>query len=168
MASAEQGKQQTQSNLSPRFEDGQAMTIAGLRGHFTFSDTQGIPSLGNKFMSGGPLPPEPGEYHYGLCFRAGGGFDYLCGVEISRPEGLPARLELCKIPAQRYAVFTHREHVSRLRITLDAVWRKWLPSSGYQVDSPANGAPDFFERYGKNFNPHTGMGDIEIWLPVKS
>jgi AraC family transcriptional regulator len=168
MASSEQAAQQAESNLSPRFENGKAMTIAGLRGHFTFSDWQGIPAQWTNFMSRGPLPNETGDAHYGLCFGAPNGFDYLSGVEVSSLEGLPADLQHSNVPAQRYAVFTHNEHVSRLRNTLDMIWRKWLPTSGYQANPGTNGAPDFFERYGKNFNPQTGTGDIEVWLPVKS
>lgn len=169
MASSEQGVQkQTESNLSPRFENGKAMTIAGMRAHFTFSDTQGIPALWTKFMAGGRLPHETGSAHYGLCFQAAGGFDYLCGVEILSLDGLPSGIQHSNVPAQRYAVFSHAGHVSGLRGTLDTIWRKWLPSSGYQVNPPANGSPDFFERYGSGFNPQTGMGDIEVWLPVKS
>jgi AraC family transcriptional regulator len=144
------------------------MSIAGMRAHFTYSDAQGIPALWNKFMSGGPLAHEVGDTHYGLCFQAAGGFDYLCGIEVSSLEELSPGMQYSNIPAQRYAVFTHNGHVSNLRATLNTIWRKWLPSSGYQVNPPVNGAPDFFERYGPGFNPQTGVGDIEVWLPVKS
>jgi len=41
-----------------------------------------------------------------------------------------------------------------------------LPESGYQPPRAAAGAPDFFERYGEGFNPLTGMGDIEVWIPI--
>jgi AraC family transcriptional regulator len=27
--------------------------------------------------------------------------------------------------------------------------------------------PDFFERYGEEFDPQTGMGGIEVWIPIK-
>jgi predicted transcriptional regulator YdeE len=30
------------------------------------------------------------------------------------------------------------------------------------------GEPCFFERSGAEFNPHTGMGGMEVWVPVKS
>jgi AraC family transcriptional regulator len=72
------------------------------------------------------------------------------------------------VPAQRYAVFAHSEHVSKLRNTCEAIWRQWLPNSGHEFARPAPGAPDFFERYGPGFNPQTGMGDIEVWVPVKN
>jgi predicted transcriptional regulator YdeE len=37
-----------------------------------------------------------------------------------------------------------------------------------QVGLSAGGAPDFFERYGEKFDPRTGMGDIEVWIPIQS
>jgi AraC family transcriptional regulator len=37
-----------------------------------------------------------------------------------------------------------------------------LLESEYQVVD----APDF-ERYGESFNPATGMGGFEIWVPIK-
>ena len=41
------------------------------------------------------------------------------------------------------------------------------PGSGHEVARAAGGAPDFFERYGEKFDPRTGMGDIEVWIPIK-
>jgi AraC family transcriptional regulator len=29
------------------------------------------------------------------------------------------------------------------------------------IDAP------FFERYDERFDPRTGMGDVEIWVPIK-
>jgi AraC family transcriptional regulator len=59
-------------------------------------------------------------------------------------------------------VFTHRDHVSRLRATVYTIWNKWLPSSGHEHAD----APDF-ELYSR-FDPRTGLGMIEIWLPIKA
>jgi predicted transcriptional regulator YdeE len=28
-------------------------------------------------------------------------------------------------------------------------------------------APAFLERYGEAFDPRTGMGDVEVWVPVE-
>ena len=45
---------------------------------------------------------------------------------------------------------------------LGLIWKDWLPQSGYEaVDAPE------FERYSADFNPDTGTGLLEIWLPVK-
>ena len=75
---------------------------------------------------------------------------------------LPADLSRLWIPAQRYAVFSHRDHISRIRSTWHTIFSQWLPESGYEVVN----APDF-EQYGEEFDPRTGTGLVEIWIPIK-
>jgi AraC family transcriptional regulator len=72
------------------------------------------------------------------------------------------------IPTQKYAVFSHREHVSKLSNTVGTILSKWLPQSGYEVAHVGADAPDFFERYGEDFDPQTGTGGMEVWIPIKS
>jgi len=159
----------TQNSLdSPRFEDHPALHIAGLRGHFTTATWAGIPEQWERLISYGKLPGQVGLAHYGLCFILPQGIDYLSGVEVSGTPGLPSEFSSVQIPAQRYAVFSHNEHVSKLRGTLDAIWHNWFPGSGYEPARQPAGAPEFFERYGDKFNPKTGLGDIEVWFPIQS
>jgi AraC family transcriptional regulator len=156
------------SHEAPRFEAGPSLVIAGLRGHFTLATADGIPAQWQRFVSLGRVPGMIGAVEYGLCFPMSSGFDYMCGVEVSGVADLPNDFSHTTIPAQRYAVFAHREHVSKLRNTLDHIWHKWFPSSGYKPVQPAGGAPAFFERYGEGFDPRTGMGDVEVWMPMQS
>jgi AraC family transcriptional regulator len=93
----------------------------------------------------------------------GGSFQILTGVEVADLSGIPDEFSGVRLPAQKYAVFSHREHVSTIRNTIGAIFDTWLPGSGYEAVS----SPPFLERYGENFNPTTLMGDIEIWVPVK-
>jgi len=60
-------------------------------------------------------------------------------------------------------VFSHREHVSTVGRTWNSIWNTWLPASG---QAPAD-APSF-ERYDEKFDPLSGMGGFEIWLPLKA
>jgi AraC family transcriptional regulator len=39
---------------------------------------------------------------------------------------------------------------------------RWLPASGLKLADAPN-----FERYDDNFDPLTGNGGLEIWVPVK-
>ena len=96
-------------------------------------------------------------------YKPGVGFDYLTGVEVRETANLPKEFTHLRLPAARYAVFTHRKPVAAIAETLDAIWQKWLPNSGHE----ATGAPSF-ERYGAEFDPKTGSGAFEIWLPIKS
>jgi AraC family transcriptional regulator len=152
----------------PRFENGKPMLITGLRGHFTTATMAGIPAQWKRFVSYGAIPGQVGRVHYGLCFCTSEGIDYLCGVEVSSLAGLPAEFSHANIPAQKYAVFAHYEHVSKLRDTMDAISRHWLAGSGHEIAPPVGGAPDSFERYGEKFDPVAGKGDVEVWIPVKS
>jgi AraC family transcriptional regulator len=87
----------------------------------------------------------------------------MCGVEVSDFSRVPAGLSRLRIPEQRYAVFQHRDHVSSIRRTWFTIWNKWLPESGHEVaDGPE------FERYGEAFDPRSGNGGLEIWIPIKS
>ena len=159
----------SQSELEPpRFEDGKELLIAGLRGHFTFSNWSGIPAQWERLLALGRIPGQIGVVYYGLCFPTSGGMDYLCGAEVAGGTGVPDGFSRVTIPVQRYAVFPHRGHVSELRNTLEMIWRKWLPSSGRQAVQPSAGAPAFFERYGEQFDPKAGMGDVEVWVPIQN
>ena len=147
------------------YTDGQAMLLAGLRQHHAFDHAAAtIPAQWQAFQQLGVLPGQRAPTAYGVVCGsdpAARTFEYMCAVEVDAFEPLPRDLGRMRVPAQRYAVFTHRGHVSALRATWDAIWHEWLPRSGQQ---PAN-TPDF-ERYGERFDPRTGGGEIEIWFPV--
>lgn len=81
---------------------------------------------------------------------------------------LPAEFSHGIIPAQKCALFPHHAHASKLRHSLEAIRRSWLPGSGHEIARPVARASDFFERYAEGFDPRTAMGDIEVWIPVKS
>jgi AraC family transcriptional regulator len=165
---------QTDKNLvveleTPRFEYGKPLLIAGLRERLT-DDAGNIQALWQRFVPYiGNVPGQLGHITYGVSlFKSAGSGEceyYLAGVEVSDFSGLPGELAQLRIPAHKYAVFPHREHVSRLWNTIDAIGRKWLPDSGYEVAADALG---FFERYDENFDPQTGTGGMEVWMPVEA
>jgi len=152
----------------PRFENSKALLIAGLSEHYTSEAMKNIPELWRRFAPHiGNIPGQVGRVAYGLCFNGPDGIDYLVGVEISSASGLPDEFSFATIPAQKYAVFPHREHVSKLYETLDAI-DKWLPGSGLEVPRGIPEGPSFFERYSEEFNPQTGMSGMEVWIPIQS
>jgi AraC family transcriptional regulator len=108
-----------------------------------------------------------GHAAYGACWNLAGGLDYLTGVEVSSSSSIPGEFNVVDIPAQKYAVFPHREQVSKLRETLDAI-DKWLPGSALEAACGSAETPSFFERYSEEFDPRTGMGGMEVWIPIKS
>ena len=101
---------------------------------------------------------------YGVCCNGddSGNFDYVAAVEVADFSDLPREFGRVRIPEQKYAVFTHSDHISTIRRTVNTIWNQWLPASGMKAaDAP------FFERYDENFDPLTGNGGLEIWIPVK-
>jgi AraC family transcriptional regulator len=155
------------ANLTPsRFEDGKPLLIAGLGERYTWESSKGIPALWQRFQPYiGNIRGQLGKTRYGVCLNGDdeGNYDYIAGVEVADFSELPPELGRVRIPAQRYAVFSHDDHISTIRRTVNTIWNKWLPESGHKVADAPN-----FERYGEAFDLRTGNGGLEIWIPIKA
>ncbi|KRR19151.1 AraC family transcriptional regulator [Bradyrhizobium lablabi] len=150
----------------PRFETSKPLLVAGIAERCTHENSgAGIPNLWHQFhQSVEHLPTRIGKVAYGVCCNAddAGNFDYVAGVEVLDFSDLPREFARVRIPEQKYAVFTHSEHISTIRRTVNTIWNHWLPNSGMKAaDAPS------FERYDEKFDPVTGNGGLEIWIPVK-
>ena len=155
---------------TPRIEHGKALLIAGIRNRYVDRTMDTIASQWLRFaVHIDRVPGQVGHETYGLSFLGKGspGIEYLTGVAVSGSDRLPEGFSCVSIPAQRYAVFVHPGHVSTVRETCEAIGTRWLPESGFQIAPKVSGTPDFFERYTREFNPQTGLGGIEIWIPIK-
>ncbi len=87
--------------------------------------------------------------------------DYVCGVAVSSLAELPPELSGVRVPPHAYLAFQHRGHVSGIAGTWRAIMDGWLPASGVRMaDAPC------FERYAEDFDPNTGLGGMEIWIPI--
>lgn len=154
-------------NLSdPRIVNGNPRLLAGLAKKYTSGNNAAIPGQWQEF---GPLigniPGQVGNSAFGVIYNMDeeDNHEYLCAVEVKSFDNLPKKMSRLRLPAQKYAVFQHTKHVSEIQATCIAIWTKWLPNSGYEAaDSP------FFERYLESFDPETGVGGMEVWLPVKN
>ncbi|RWG59546.1 MAG: AraC family transcriptional regulator [Mesorhizobium sp.] len=135
----------------PLFETSRAFLIAGLGERYSCETSAGIPMLWQRFGPYiGNIPGEVPGVAYGVCTNADDAGD------------LPKDFCRVRVPAQKYAVFAHREHISTIRRTVNTIWNRWLPASGHEIAD----APDF-ERYGPEFDPRSGNGGLEIWVPIK-
>lgn len=156
---------QTETKLEkPRFVDAKPMLVVGIGQRFEYGNMDGIPAQWQRFNQHiGSIPGEIGGAAYGVCTASdANGFDYISAVEVSGFSDLDPDFMRVRIPAQRYAVFPHRGHISTIRNTMRAIWNDWLPQSGHEVAE----APTL-ERYGPEFDPRSGNGGLEVWLPVK-
>jgi len=150
----------------PRFETGKPFLVSGIAERCTHENCgAGIPNLWHQFhQSVDHIPARIGKVAYGVCCNGddAGNFDYVAGVEVADFSDLPREFARVRIPEQKYAVFTHAEHISTIRRTVNTIWNHWLPTSGMKAaDAPS------FERYDENFDPATGNGGLEIWVPVR-
>ncbi|MDC9813552.1 MULTISPECIES: AraC family transcriptional regulator [Rhizobium] len=151
----------------PRFETLQPMLVAGLQEIYPYGGNAAIPSLWQKFnVHFGHISGQKGNVAYGVCTHITGEaekFRYMAAVEVSDAGDLPADFATLKLPGQRYVVFAHRGHVSGIPATMNRIFGAWWPTSGLEHGE----TPDMFERYDERFDPYTGMGVTEIWLPIK-
>ncbi len=156
----------------PRIQEVGPTRLTGLMGDFTPATMREIAALWPRFVEQlrlARLSGVGGKVSYGAgfhCFDGSPTYQYLCAVEVSDFTGVPAGWARVDVPRRRYAVFTHREHVSRLGEAIEAIHRSWLPGSGH-VAALGGGAPDFLERYGEGFDPAAGTGDLEVWFPIR-
>jgi AraC family transcriptional regulator len=156
--------QQTKQPLAPRMEEGKALVIAGLKGHYDKATVGDIPKLWEVLDDNiKHLRKRVDGQTYGVCYNAKQGeFDYLAGAEVPAKSDVPSNFESVELPARRYAVFPHYGPVQALEQTYERIMFEWLPHSGFNV------AGADFERYSADFNVKKGTGSVEIWLPVEA
>jgi AraC family transcriptional regulator len=149
----------------PRFVNSKALLFVGMSERYACESSAGIPAQWQRFLPHfGNIPGQLDRKAYGVMYNFDdeGNFDYLCGVEVADFSKTPRGFANLRVPEQRYVVFAHNEHISTIRRTWNTVWNVWFPSSGHEpADAP------HFELYGENFNGRTGLGDIELWIPVR-
>ena len=156
----------TKAHETPRFADQAPIIVAGLVERYNRKTKGKIPQLWQRFATCiGTIPGQVGSNAYGVCYNYGpdGSFDYLCGVQVAGSRSVPDGLTAVEVPRKTFAVFSHTGHVSELSATWQAIFADWLPTSGCTLDKEPN-----FERYTEAFDPQTGTGLVEIWIPLKA
>lgn len=150
----------------PQLKTSEELLIAGIGARYTFETNEGIPAQWQRFEPHvGQVSAQVGPETYGVSgnFKNDGSFDYVAGVRVSDFADLPNGFAVFRLPKRKYAVFSHRGHVSQLRRTHYTIWNKWFPESGMEFDNAPN-----FELYKKKFDARTGDGPIEVWMPIKN
>ena len=154
----------------PRIENHRTFFVAGFQESFP-EPPEGVPELWVRFAPRlGRIPGQVGTVAYGVAASISeqGACTYTAGVEVSDFSQPPAEFARLTIPANKYAVFSHHAHVDKLADTIDQILKKWLPASGLALENRPAGTPVFFERYGENYNPKLGKGDVEVWVPIRA
>jgi AraC family transcriptional regulator len=155
----------------PRFEDGNALLLAGYRGTFTPERMGEIAELWRRFGDNfGRVPGQVNMVGYGVSImpeNIANGFDYLAAVEVSDASALGEEYSVYQVPAQRYAIFNHPHHVSELGKMINTIVQKYFQPSGIEPKK-LNGEAIVIEWYGEEFDPAVGVGNMELWFPIES
>ena len=152
----------------PTLQSSQPLLIAGLQSHFTPATIPDIPKLWQRFVPHlGKIPTQVGFVTYGVVLDSNEsgipGCDYMAGVEVTDASHLPAGFTTVSLPAQKYFVFPHNGHVSEIPQLTAAIMRDWIPFHRAEVAH----SPTMLEIYGADFNPQTGRGGMQLWLPAR-
>lgn len=159
----------------PRIVRHPGMTIAGLSAPGACGQSAAITALWQRTVPRfGELAGRIGEDDYGVVYthpaaRASAAAsadderqDYLCGAQVDPTARQPDDMVILRVPAGSYAVFVHDGHVSALADTWAAIWNHALEGAGLRAkDGPV------LERYSTAFDPLSGMGGMEVWVPVE-
>lgn len=146
-----------------RYVDGRPLLLAGLRRRHPLAELAvRIPQQWRDFLALGPIPGRIDGTLYGaVCGNGPEGLEYMCAAEVRDFDALPPGIDRLRVPAQHYAVFLHRGHISGIGATWERIWKEWLPRSGRRTAD----TPDF-EIYDARYDPETGNGEVEIWFPL--
>lgn len=150
---------------APRVTDRATLLIAGIGARYTSENIAGVAAQWQRFAPHiGHIPGQVGNVAYGVICNSddAGNIEYICGVEFSDFSRVPSDWSRVRIPPQRYGVFTHRGHISGIRQTWCTIFNQGLQEAGLiHADGPE------FERYDEKFDAKSGMGEVEIWIPIR-
>lgn len=151
----------------PEIAERGPILAAGLQERFRFSERGSIPTLWQKFM---PLMMQVPDIRPGTTYGVMSGsvlgedgFDYAAAIAVDAIDDIPQGLSAVKIPRLNCAIFRHGGHVAEVGAVCNSIYQDWLSRTDHK---PAEGAIQMIEHYPASFNPMTGEGGFEIWLPL--
>ncbi|MBK7959777.1 MAG: AraC family transcriptional regulator [Bdellovibrionales bacterium] len=161
-------------DMKPRYETRGDFYVIGVGKIFERGKTEEIgdllwPRLIKRFDEISNKQGKDGDFYvtYGICKEIWKDnqiqehFNYYAGVEVEKGSVPPQGMELIFIPAQKYAVFTHRGGLKNLSLTNQYIWGTWMPQSGYEL-APASD----LEIYPAAFEPDNNESEMELWIPL--
>ena len=154
--------------MTPRFEYKKAFTVIGVGADYNLTEPNKNPALWDEFLcQKHRIKGVQRQEAYGICYAPkeketfSDQFHYTAALCVIDDASVPEGMEKIRIPAQKYAVFTHKGPATDMAKTNVFIWKTWLPQSGLE---PAD-APDF-ELYGARWNGNKAEGEVEIYVPI--
>jgi AraC family transcriptional regulator len=160
----------------PGLERHATLVFAGLKRHYSLS--QPMPEIGRavalqwhdfEARRSGVKGLAAGRC-YGVCGKVqdgAEGIDYFAGVQLGARMALPEGFTTLTLPPALYAVFQHGEPAATLYDTYRFLFGTVLPGAGLEPADGPGGVPEFVERYNPGFDFGSGLGGLEIMIPIK-
>lgn len=150
---------------APELIERDSISFVGLPREYSAGEVEDIPLQWDAFNALGLVNKH--KYSYGVCVMSDTDkekFVYVCAVEAKDiPDELGGVLERFFTMPNQYAVFRFNGSVERIGEVWRYIWEHGLSQHGL-----APYRSETFERYGPKFNPETGEGGFDIWIPAAS
>lgn len=100
---------------------------------------------------------------YGLCrLTAPGEMHYVAGFGVEAEHSVPEGMQRFEVPAQKYAVFTHKGTVEGIGESFQAIYASRLAELGLE---PRQGVS--FERYDERFiAADDPASEVDLYIPI--
>jgi AraC family transcriptional regulator len=151
----------------PEIAERPPLLLAGLSERHPFNKPQEVPAQWQRFNPFiGTIANAREEAAYGVVSDArfgADGFQYTTAVAVTRLGELPPELKALRLAAGKFARFRYRGHVSKMRAMVHTIFNRDLDLLGIEPGE----FPSFVEYYGPDFDPDSGDGQQEIWVPLK-
>jgi AraC family transcriptional regulator len=145
----------------PTVEARAAFQIAGIAARHRQGDYAGLPHQWGRLAAHGMPGSRPWLYSARYNDDDPEWFDYLCGIQVAAHGDIPPEFQRLQIPAARYLIFRQSQHIATIGRVFAAIFMHWLPQSDHTL-----GTMPIIEHYPAAFDPFTGNGGFEIWLPL--
>ncbi|WP_165861305.1 GyrI-like domain-containing protein [Paenibacillus paeoniae] len=151
--------------MEPKVVEKEAFTVVGIAWN-SQSREGDIPTMWGSFIQReheieGKREP---KVSYGICIPMDEceDFTYVASYE-AYGEQPPAGMTKVDVPAQRYAVFTHKGKTESMGETYELIYGKWLSLQGLKLTKGID-----FERYDERFHgPESDSSEVDIYIPIE-
>lgn len=159
-------------SLEPVFHEQPALDLVGMRTRFFSVDSEKnniarkLPPLWAAFLPGLPgIPHRMAGRAFGVVrqtTQSSERLEYYAAAEVSQVGALPEGMVHVRLPAARYARFTHAGPVALVDRTVSYIYSTWLAQSGMRHTY----GPDL-EIYDSRYHPESENSVIEYAIPVE-
>ncbi|MCT5886927.1 c-di-GMP-binding multidrug transporter transcriptional regulator BrlR [Pseudomonas aeruginosa] len=151
-------------NMHARIVERPAFSVVGME-YFGSAPGDTIGQLWERFIpreheiAGKHVP----EVSYGICAQQPNGeFHYVAGFEVQEGWPVPEGMVRFQVPAQKYAVFTHKGTAPQIAESFQAIYSHLLAERGLEPKAGVD-----FEYYDQRFRgPLDPNSQVDLYIPI--